>query len=83
VGYLVTVKNTTTITNKRMQFATFIDRLGYFYDTTHFPNAVEKYPFTGRGIYSVTGKVIEDFGALSIEVSAMERLKIVDDPRYA
>jgi DNA-directed DNA polymerase III PolC len=83
VGYLVTVKNTTTITNKRMQFATFIDRLGYFYDTTHFPNAVEKYPFTGKGIYAVTGKVIEDFGALSIEVSAMERLKIVDDPRYA
>jgi DNA-directed DNA polymerase III PolC len=83
VGYLVTIKNTTTITNKRMQFATFIDRLGYFFDTTHFPNTVEKYPFTGKGIYTITGKVIEDFGALSIEVNSMERLKIVDDPRYA
>ena len=83
VGYLVTIKNTTTTTKKRMQFATFIDRFGYFFDTTHFPNKVEKYPFMGKGIYSVTGKVITDFGALSIEVISMEKLRMVDDPRYA
>lgn len=82
LGYLVTAKNTRTVTGKRMHFGTFIDQDGHFFDTTHFPKISENFPFYGRGVYEITGKVVEEFGFYSMEVSAMRKLKMVDDPRY-
>jgi len=82
-GYLVTTKNTVTSNGKHMYFGTFLDRDGYFIDTVHFPIVAEKYRFRGKGIYSITGKVIEEFDCMSIEVTKMERLSIVEDPRYS
>jgi len=41
-GYLITVKDTGTKSGKRMNFGTFIDRAGYFIDTTHFPKSSEE-----------------------------------------
>ncbi|MEL7004524.1 MAG: DNA polymerase III subunit alpha, partial [Bacteroidota bacterium] len=37
LGYLVTIKNTSTTSKKRMHFGTFIDLEGNFIDTVHFP----------------------------------------------
>jgi DNA polymerase-3 subunit alpha len=82
-GYLVTTKRTVTSNGKRMYFGTFLDRDGYFIDTVHFPPIAEKYKFRGKGIYSITGKLIEEFDCTSIEVTKMERLSIVEDPRYS
>jgi DNA polymerase-3 subunit alpha len=82
-GYLVTTKNTSTSNGKRMYFGTFLDRDGYFIDTVHFPPVAEKYRFRGKGIYTITGKVIEEFDCLSIEVTKMERIDIIEDPRYS
>ncbi|WP_298900806.1 DNA polymerase III subunit alpha [uncultured Psychroserpens sp.] len=82
-GYLITTKNTTTSNGKRMYFGTFLDYDGDFIDTVHFPPIAAKYPFRGNGIYSITGKVILEFGCVNIEVSNMERLAIIEDPRYA
>jgi DNA polymerase-3 subunit alpha len=82
-GYLVTTKHTVTSNGKRMYFGTFLDRDGYFIDTVHFPTVAEKYKFRGKGIYSITGKLIEEFDCTSIEVTKMERLSIVEDPRYS
>ena len=82
-GYLVTVKNTTTTSKKRMYFGTFIDRNGDFIDTVHFPIVANKYRFRGKGIYTITGRVIEEFDCISIEVIKMERLAIIEDPRYS
>jgi len=82
-GYLVTTKHTVTSNGKRMYFGTFLDRDGYFIDTVHFPPVAEKYKFRGKGIYSITGKLIEEFDCTSIEVTKMERLSIVEDPRYS
>jgi DNA polymerase-3 subunit alpha len=42
-----------------------------------------KYPFRGKGIYIITGKVLEEFDCINIEVISMYRLAIVEDPRYA
>jgi DNA polymerase-3 subunit alpha len=83
LGYSVTVKKTTTIKRQRMNFGTFIDQDGDVFDTTHFPNVAARYPFRGKGIYSVTGKVVKEFGFYSIEVSKMEKLANIPDPRYA
>ena len=82
-GYLVTVKRTKTSNGKRMFFGTFLDQDGDFIDTVHFPPIAAKYPFRGKGIYKLTGKVVEEFDCVTIEINHMERLAIVEDPRYA
>ncbi len=82
-GYYVTVKNTTTHRGDYMYFGTFLDSKGDYIDTVHFPPAAKKYPFRGKGIYQLIGKVTEEFDAVLIEISAMEKLSVIQDPRYA
>ena len=81
-GYLVAIKNTSTSKGNRMYFGTFLDRVGHFIDTVHFPPVAFKYPFRGKGIYKIIGKVVEEFDFYTIEVAAMEKLSYIDDPRY-
>lgn len=83
VAYLITVKDTGTKTGKRMNFGTFIDVEGHFIDTTHFPNIARDYPFRGKGIYQVTGKVVEEFDFYSIEVTQMHKMSYMTDPRFS
>lgn len=73
-GYLVTVKPTRTAQGKEMNFGTWLDTDGYFFDTVHFPPVLTKYPFKGRGIYRVWGRIVEDFGVLAVEVAKLEKL---------
>jgi DNA polymerase-3 subunit alpha len=82
-GYFVTRKETRTAQKKIMFFGTFLDRDGFFFDTTHFPPVAAAYPVRGKGIYKVTGKVVEEFGFYSIEVERMEKEKFIEDPRYS
>jgi DNA polymerase-3 subunit alpha len=82
-GYLVTTKNTSTSKGKTMHFGTFLDRDGFFIDTVHFPPIAAKFPFRGRGVYAIRGKVLEEFECINIEVISMYRLAIIEDPRYA
>ncbi|MEQ9299324.1 MAG: DNA polymerase III subunit alpha [Cyclobacteriaceae bacterium] len=81
-GYLITVKNTRTTSQKTMHFGTFLDFEGAFIDTVHFPPVAAKYPFRGKGIYQITGLVVEEFDFYSLEVTAMIRQDYIDDPRY-
>jgi len=74
-GYLVTIKYTSTLKHETMMFATFLDQQGCFFDTTHFPKVVEAFPFRGRGIYRIRGKVDEEFGFCSVVVSSMHKLE--------
>ncbi len=82
-AYYVTTKRTMTSRAELMYFGTFLDRKGDFIDTVHFPPVAKKFLFKGRGIYQLTGKVVAEFDCVSIEVSYMEKLAIVQDPRYA
>jgi DNA polymerase-3 subunit alpha len=82
LGYLVTVKNTGTSNGKRMNFGTFLDQEGAFLDTVHFPPVATAYPFRGRGIYRITGKVVEEFQYYTLEVQKMEKETFIDDPRF-
>ncbi len=81
-GYLVAVKNTSTSNRKRMNFGTFLDLDGAFIDTVHFPPVAAKYPFRGKGIYTITGKVVEEFEYFTLEVEEMRKEAFIDDPRY-
>ncbi|MDX1629760.1 MAG: DNA polymerase III subunit alpha, partial [Fulvivirga sp.] len=82
MGYLVAVKNTGTSKGQRMNFGTFLDMEGQFIDTVHFPQTASRHPFRGKGIYTIKGKVVEEFDFYCIEVSAMEKERYIDDPRY-
>ena len=80
-GYLVTIKTVKTVKGTYMAFAAFRDREGHLFDTTHFPPAYEKYPFRGKGVYEVIGKVADDFGFATVEVDWMRRMGVMGDPR--
>lgn len=82
-GYLITAKTTHTSKGERMNFGNFLDRRGYFLDTVHFPDVAARYSFSGRGVYRIAGKVTEEFGCYTIEVSEMHREPYIDDPRYS
>jgi len=81
-GYLVTLKNTRTSKGDRMFFGTFLDRVGQWLDTVHFPRVAKMYPFQGRGIYELKGKVVTEFDFITLEVIAMQRMAYVADPRF-
>lgn len=82
-GYLITIKNTKTSNKKHMQFGTFLDVNGDWIDTVHFPPVVARYPYRGKGIYRLTGKVVEEFGYYTLEIQSQERLAYIEDVRYA
>ncbi|MBA82755.1 MULTISPECIES: DNA polymerase III subunit alpha [unclassified Leeuwenhoekiella] len=81
-GYLVTLKNTRTSKGDRMFFGTFLDQAGNWLDTVHFPPIAKKYPFSGKGIYKLTGKLVEEFNFITLEVTIMHRMPYVPDPRF-
>ena len=81
LGLLVTIKYVRTVRKEWMHFGTFIDFEGQFFDTVHFPRAVEKYPFRGEGVYLVMGKIVEEFGFPSLEVEKMAKMPLQKDPR--
>lgn len=82
-GYLVTVKNTSTHQGRRMHFATLVDQEGKVFDTVLFPPVAAKYFFRGKGVYRFYGRVVSEFGFLSIEVIKMQKQDYIQDPRYA
>ncbi len=81
LGQLVTIKYVRTIKKEWMHFGTFTDINGHFFDTVHFPKAVNAYPFRGDGIYLVLGRIVEEFGFPSLEVEKMAKMPLRRDPR--
>lgn len=77
IGYCVTTKPTHTRTGHPMAFGTFNDREGNVFDTVHFPDVIKKYPLRGRGFYEIKGRVTEDFGVYTIEVSWMDKVPML------
>lgn len=81
LGYKVTLKPTGTTKGEGMFFGTFLDEVGSFIDTVHFPPVAKAYPAAGWGLFHICGKVTEEFGAYIIEVKWIKRLELLPDPR--
>lgn len=81
-GYLVTAKYTKTHKKEIMHFGTFLDQQGHWIDTVHFPMIAKKYPFLGKGVYELIGKVTEEFGFYTLQVSAMKKMAFMADMRF-
>ncbi|MCE2787924.1 MAG: DNA polymerase III subunit alpha [Bacteroidota bacterium] len=82
VGYYVTHKRTSTSAGQAMFFGTFLDLNGQWIDTVHFPPVAKVFPFRGRGCYRITGKLINEYDFLYIEVQEMERLPEANRDSY-
>lgn len=72
--YFIARKHVTTKNNDQMFFGTFVDCNLDWIDTVHFPDSAKKYPLHNSGFYKITGKVTEDFGVYSLEVSKMYKV---------
>lgn len=74
LAYFIAHKHVVTKNNDQMYFGTFIDKDLDWIDTVHFPDVARRYPLNNSGFYRITGKVVEDFGVQSIEVSKMSKV---------
>ena len=74
VGYLIHVKGTKTHKGEKMNFGTWLDKNGHWFDTVHFPQIARAFSFRGPGCYLIKGKVIDEFGFVSIDVKSTQRL---------
>jgi DNA polymerase-3 subunit alpha len=75
LGYHITHKPVRTVKGQVMSFGTFIDSRKDWIDTVHFPPVHAATP-PGAGFFRITGKVIEDFGMYSIEVTQVSKVGI-------
>ena len=83
LGQLVTIKPVRTVNGDYMNFGTFIDVNGDFFDTVHFAQSLKAYPFNGKGVYLLSGKVVQEFGYPSVEIEKMAKMPYQPDPRYS
>jgi len=72
--YFICQKPVATFNGQTMCFGTFLDANLDWVDTIHFPEVLRNYPLKGRGFYKISGKAVEDFGVISIEVAKMIRI---------
>lgn len=82
-GYLIHAKKTATSGGKSMFFGTFLDEEGEWLDTVHFPQIAARFRFRGRGVYRIRGKVLAEYDCVNVEVDFMEKMEVIEDPRYA
>jgi DNA polymerase-3 subunit alpha len=82
VGNLVTIKYVRTKHKQWMNFGTFLDAEGEFFDVVNFPDSLNRYPYKGQGIYLIYGEITEEFGFPGMTVEKMAKLPYKPDPRY-
>lgn len=75
LAYHITQKPVRTIRGETMSFGTFIDVNKDWIDTVHFPPIYKQAP-PQAGFYRITGKVVEEFGVYSMEVTHIEKAGI-------
>jgi error-prone DNA polymerase len=82
LAYLISRKHVPTKKGD-MYFGTWIDNDGQLFDTAHFADCLQKYPFKGGGCYLLLGKVEVDYHFPTVTISKMAKLPFIPDPRYA
>ncbi|HEU0137004.1 MAG TPA: DNA polymerase III subunit alpha, partial [Flavobacterium sp.] len=82
LAYLISRKHVPT---KRgdMFFGTWVDAEGEYFDTAHFADCIQKYPFQGGGCYLLLGVVEVDFHFPTVTIVKMAKMPFVPDPRYS
>jgi DNA-directed DNA polymerase III PolC len=82
LAYLISRKHVPT-NRGTMYFGIWIDIEGEYFDTAHFTDSLEKYPFQGGGCYLLLGTVEVDYHFPTITVTKMAKMPFIPDPRYS
>lgn len=82
LAYLISRKHVPT-NRGTMYFGTWIDYEGEYFDTAHFADSLEKYPFQGGGCYLLLGTVEVDYHFPTVTVIKMAKMPFIPDPRYS
>jgi len=82
LAYLISRKHVPT-KKGAMFFGTWIDVEGNYFDTAHFPDCLEQYPFQGGGCYLLLGRVEVDYHFPTITIIKMAKMPFIPDPRYS
>lgn len=82
LGYLISRKQVPTARGT-MFFGTWVDFEGNYFDTTHFPDNLQQFPFQGGGCYLLLGIVEVDYHFPTLTILKMAKLPFVPDPRYS
>ncbi|WP_330746993.1 DNA polymerase III subunit alpha [Chryseobacterium sp. CP-77] len=82
LAYLISRKHVPT-KKGTMYFGTWVDAEGEYFDTAHFPNCLEEYPFQGGGCYLLLGTVEVDFHFPTVTIHKMAKMPFISDPRYS
>lgn len=82
IAYLISTKQVPTKSGD-MYFGTWIDEKGEYFDTAHFANCLNRYPFKGGGCYYLVGTVEVDFHFPTILITEMYKIPFIPDPRYS
>lgn len=82
LAYLISRKHVPTKMGA-MYFGTWVDIEGEYFDTAHFTNSLEKYPFQGGGCYLLLGTVEVDYHFPTITIIKMAKMPFLPDPRYS
>lgn len=81
LAYLIARKHVPTKLGT-MYFGTWIDVHGDYFDTAHFPDSLQAYPFQGGGCYLLLGTVEVDCHFPTITIHKMAKMPFIPDPRY-
>ncbi|WP_080779301.1 DNA polymerase III subunit alpha [Chryseobacterium phocaeense] len=82
LAYLISRKHVPT-KKGTMYFGTWIDVNGDYFDTAHFPDSLDEYPFQGGGCYLLLGTVEVDYHFPTVTIHKMAKIPMIPDPRYA
>ncbi|HBV17060.1 DNA polymerase III subunit alpha [Chryseobacterium carnipullorum] len=82
MAYLISRKHVPT-KKGTMYFGTWIDVNGDYFDTAHFPDSLNEYPFQGGGCYLLLGTIEVDYHFPTITIHKMAKMPMIPDPRYA
>jgi len=82
LAYLISRKHVPTKKGD-MYFGTWVDVEGKHFDTAHFPNCLETYPFQGGGCYLLLGTVEVDYHFPTVTIHKMAKMPFIPDPRYS
>jgi len=64
-----------------MNFGSFLDHTGEFFETVHFSSSLKNWPFSDNGVYLILGKVVSEVGHPSVEDEKLAKLPVKGDPR--
>ena len=82
LAYFVCDKLVPTVRGERMSFGCWLDENGRYFDTVHFPDVLQRFPFTGPGVYRLHGCVTREFGFPTLEVRGLWRQAWLFDRRF-